>query len=512
MSYRRVRSYRRRDARRYRDLPAQPRPARVPTAVILAVALAAGIAGIGTLSAPHVMALLSASTKAEGPHAAGKAAGIQAAGRLDGFRNAKKAAGMPDACDARARSAGTASCPSATPAGAASAANVNCDIIVPAHPLTAAGLATPYRLTGPDGETPAASGCTMANAANLGAFVQATILDPATGKLSVYEPLVITKGTLPAAAPVVPQLPKGAVVTIDFGFNGDTLTQMGATPRALIQGHCVNGLRGSPFGQVSFCHGTHFFWAASRAERQAKLTVPSAGVSAKTGQACPTTRAFTLVDQDQSDNVTTQYLLTAAGRTAQFNKTNVAAMTRATVISNGSDNALLDDFLDPVLGCKPFTAPDLSQGGAPGTSQALDELSAARSQAAPVALVPENDPMTLVNNALSVTKTNHYRSMVGQPDISAKNNAADSPANYCRNMTNIQTRFLSNHEALLASGPSPVPSVGNNLLSFMANRLIMSYVNLNCQKFGVRNPVKVTLNRHGVATSATFDQAANGNR
>jgi hypothetical protein len=37
--------------------------------------------------------------------------------------------------------------------------------------------------------TPAASGCNMANAGNLGAFVQATILDPATGALSVYEPL-----------------------------------------------------------------------------------------------------------------------------------------------------------------------------------------------------------------------------------------------------------------------------------------------------------------------------------
>jgi len=71
-------------------------------------------------------------------------------------------------------------------------------------------------------------------------------------------------------------------------------------------------------------------------------------------------------------------------------------------------------------------------------------------------------------------------------------------------MMNIQTRFLSHHEALLAAAPSPVPAVGNNLLSFMANRLIMSYVNLNCQKFGVKNPVKVTFDSNGAATSATF--------
>jgi hypothetical protein len=376
---------------------------------------------------------------------------------------------------------------------------------VPAHPLSAAGLATPYQLTGPDGQTPEASGCTEANAENLGAFVQATILNPATGTLSVYEPLVITQGTKPAAVPVVPRLPRGAVVTIDFGFNGTNLTQVGATPRALLQGHCVNGLRGSIFGQVSFCNGAAFFRAAHRSEARGKLVVASAGTSPVTGQACPTTRDFRIVDQDQSDNVTTKYLLTAAGQTAQLNQANTAALPDATAISNGSDNALLAGFVDPALGCKPFTAPDLSQGGTPGTSQALDELSAARSQAAPVALIPENDPMALVDNAFSAAKTNLYRSSVGQPVISAANNAADSPANYCQNMLNIQTPFLSDNQAVLASAASPVPSVGDNLLTFMANRLSMSYANLNCQDFGLKNPVTVTLNGDGVAAAASFD-------
>src|SRR5579862_3162547 len=138
----------------------------------------------------------------------------------------------------------------------------SCDIIVPARPLSATGLATPYRLTGPQGTRSAAWGCTMANAANLGAFVQATILDPATGALSVYEPLVITQGTKPAITPVVPRLPPDAVVTIDIGFNGTTLRQIGGTSRALGDGRCVNGLGNSLFGQVSFCNGTAFFRAA----------------------------------------------------------------------------------------------------------------------------------------------------------------------------------------------------------------------------------------------------------
>jgi hypothetical protein len=161
--------------------------------------------------------------------------------------------------------------------------------------------------------------------------------------------------------------------------------------------------------------------------------------------------------------------------------------------------------MDPALGCQPFTAPDLSQGGTPGTSQALDELSAARSQAAPVALVPMNDEMAMVGSHFSVAKTNLYRASVGQPAISPGNNKADSPAKYCQNMVNIQTPFLAANQALLASGPSPVPSVGDNLLTFMANRLSMSFANLNCQNFGLKNPVTVTLDSNGVATAATFD-------
>ena len=375
---------------------------------------------------------------------------------------------------------------------------------MPARPLSAQGLATPYQLTGTNGASPAASGCNMANSANLGAFVQATILDPATGKLSVYEPLVITQGTTPAAAPVVPTLPAGAVVTIDFGFNGTNLSQVGATANALRQGRCVDGLNGSIFGQVSFCHGVAFFRAARRAEAEGRLVVPSAGTSPKTGQACPTTRSFGVVDQDPSDNVTTDYLLTASGQTAQFNAANQAALPGAADIVNGSDNKLLTAFLDPTLGCTPFEAPDLSQSGTAGSSQALNELSAAASNVTPSALVPENDEMVLVNNAISAAKTNLYRRNIGQPVISGANNAADSPATFCQNMVNVQTPFLSASQALLATGSSPVPTVGNNLFTFLANRLSMSFANLGCQDFGLTDPVTITADGNGVATAATF--------
>ena len=187
--------------------------------------------------------------------------------------------------------------------------NANCDIIVPANPLSARGLATPYQLTGTGGRTPAESGCQMSNAAKLGAFVQATILDPATGALSVYDPLVVTQGTRPDVKPSVPVIPANAVVTIDFGFNGKDLLPVGATPATLADANCVNGQAGSLFGQASFCNGVSFFNAVQEDEREGLLKVPSPGTSdqiipsggdAGTGQACPVTRNFEVADQSSA--------------------------------------------------------------------------------------------------------------------------------------------------------------------------------------------------------------------
>ena len=415
------------------------------------------------------------------------------------------ASATPSAVAASATPSAVAASPSAAASAPAAAANVSCDIVVPANPLSATGLATPYQLTGTGGMTPAQSGCTMANFAALGAFVQATVLDPATGKLSTYEPLVITQGTQPAVKPVVPTLPAGAVVTVDFGFNGTNLTLVGANRRALAQGRCVNGLNGSIFGQVAYCNGTGFFQAVNRAEAAGTLTVPAAGTSAATGSPCLTTRSFEMIDQDQSDNVTSTYLLNGNGQTAQDNAANEAAVAGGQKINNGSDNLLLDAFLDPIMGCTPMQAPDLSNAGTMGTSQALDEIMAAKDANAPIALVPENDEMVLVNNAASTTKTNLYRSNVGQAPISAANNAADSPANYCQNMVNVQTPFLAKNQTLLTGGPTPVPGTGNNLFTFMANRLNMSFTNLGCQNFGLTNPVTVTLDGNGAAIAATLN-------
>jgi hypothetical protein len=399
-----------------------------------------------------------------------------------------------------------------------SAVNTNCDIVIPAHPLTAKGLATPFLLTGPAGTSPAASGCQMINSLQLGAFVQATILDPATGKLSVYNPLVITKGTKPAVKPVVPKLPRHAVVTIDIGFNGEILRQAGATPQALAQGRCTDGEPGSPFGQVSFCNGPAFFKAAFAAERAGKLTVPAARFSKRmvatagvlgTGRECPSVRNFDMVDQDPSDNVTTAYLLDpATGRTAQDTAANKARMPDAKVLMNGSDNALIDDFLDPALGCTPFEAPDLGNHGALTTSQALDELFAARNEPKNAALVPENDGMVLDRGgSIDLAKTNLYRSEVGQAPVSSQNQESSSPQMFCQNVINIQGAFIAANQDLLAAAPSPVPTAGDSLYTFLASRLAGSFDDLNCKNFGLAQPVTMVTNGAGAATQATINTA-----
>ena len=155
----------------------------------------------------------------------------------------------------------TSTAASATPAAASATStatqnastNADCELIVPARPLTATGLATPYQLTGPGGQNPAASGCTQANP-NLRAFVQATILDPDTGRLWVYEPLVITAGTNPAVAPVRPRLPKDAVVNLMFGFNGNDL-ELAGTNGGTLAGTNGGTLAGTNGGTLAGTNG-----------------------------------------------------------------------------------------------------------------------------------------------------------------------------------------------------------------------------------------------------------------
>jgi hypothetical protein len=274
-----------------------------------------------------------------------------------------------------------------------------------------------------------------------------------------------------------------------------------------IQGENFNG-EFSSFTQVGACNAVAFFAAANAAIKAGMLTVPAPG-NAVDGKNCLTTRSFALIDQDQSDNVTTEYLTTADGQTAQDTAANRQSLSGATVLFNGSDNGLLDLFVDPALHCSPWEAPNLADGGAPAPALPLDELQAAAwagsGGSGPEALVPLNDPMTLDNEGnFSTDKTNTYRSIMDMPPLPA----GESPSAYCSDMEQIQGTRIQQDVNLLMNAPSPMPDAADNLFTFMAMRLQQSFMNLNCASFGMTNDVSTTMNGDGVVVAACFLQQA----
>ena len=380
--------------------------------------------------------------------------------------------------------------------------NPDCSLIVPPDPLSAKGLATPYQLFATD---PNNGPCNETNDAQA-AFVQAAVFDPATGQVSVYHPLVIDAGTKPAVAPVVPTLPKNAIVSLYFGMNGDNLTLTAEAPRTLSEANCINGTSGSVFGQVAFCNTQAFFHAANAAISRGTLQVPPLG-KASDGLPCPTVRDFYVVDQDQSDNLPTLYLITTKGLLAQYSAKNVAALKGAVTLGNPSDNRLMDVFLDGAMGCKPFMAPDLGDPGQMVPAQALNELQARMEQETPVAFIPGGDPMSQFAGNDDRSKVNEYRRAVDQPTADSYEDI--DTARYCRQMLRIAPQRLLNNKKALSGFYSPDTGAATNLYNFMGQRFVASYEILNCQTLvNIADPISVTMNADGVTTATAISQTA----
>jgi hypothetical protein len=382
------------------------------------------------------------------------------------------------------------------------AQNPNCTIIVPEAPLTAAGLATPYQLTATD---PTDGECHETNT-NSSAFVQAAIFDPATGQISIYNPLVIDQNSMPepGAAPVPPTLPDNAIVALWFGFNGNNLVQQGAKPGVLEANGCVNGLPNNVFGQFSYCNAPAFFKAANRAIRKGQLQVPPLGM-ASDGLPCPTVRDFFVVDQDQSDNLPVTYLMSADGMLAQKTAANARVLTGAATLGNPSDNGLVDRFLDPDLGCTPWKVADLADPGGQLPGLALNELQARAYQRSPVALIPAGDPMVLDGDgSVDLAKVNAYRRGVDQPEAHASWQA--DTARYCRHMLRIAPARLLLNQELLLNKPSPVKDAADSMFTFLAQRFVASYDILGCADLlDMPDPISFTPDINGRAISATIN-------
>lgn len=342
-------------------------------------------------------------------------------------------------------------------------ANPDCTLKAPANPLSARGLATAYEL-GSGGKT-----CTETSS-DTAAFVQATIFDPATNTLTVYNPVVKDAGqALLGAAPPVPVLPPGAVVSIWVGFNNDTLKMTG-----LGRGSFVN------FAQQSYANSIPFFSAVNRAVRRGTLAVPPLGTSPVDGMACPSSRDFSIVDQDQSDNNVQSY--------------------PAYGVSNGSDMGTTR-YTARALGCTVWTVPNLSVPGTVTTSGQMLEVQAATYQRAPVALVPGLDPFVVnPDGSRNLGLQNLYRLMVDQPLTFNGNDTK----RYCQNLASTGAARLK-ADAAAEGAVASSNGTGTNLATQLAGRFAASWANLTCETLtGQPSPITVTTDANGVFTSAMY--------
>src|SRR5436190_589847 len=294
------------------------------------------------------------------------------------------------------------SCASAAASAPATAASA------PAASAPAASASAPTASAPAAASSAAAVPCPSASG-SAGATTGATTADftiPPNGQVQIYNPLVINQGTTPAVAPVAPTIAAGSQVILSLGFNGNALALVGPGAQ---QGNCIDAFGNSLINQTPQCNAANFYRMANAEIARGTLTVPATGTG-KDGQACQTTRDFGLIDQDQSDNVVASYLFNpATGQTAQATAANKATAAAAMIESNGSDNGLLNNFVDVALGCTPFTAPNPTNPNGASGSQALDELSARANQKGTIALLPVNDPQLLVGGQFSIGKTNAYR-------------------------------------------------------------------------------------------------------
>ncbi len=425
-------------------------------------------------------------------------------------------------------------------------AQVNCNLAVPNNPLTAAGLGSVYPLT------PGDAGCSQSNN-GVQAFVQAAIYDPNAHAIYVYNPLVADGNSAPpggppqpahyAISPIIPKLPTGAVVGIWFGYNGENLKLTGT---AVNNGTCF-----TMFGQFGYCNTTAF-WNAVNADPMLTKTVANGGVvpnrgTGNDGNKCPTSRSYSIVDQDPSDNLPESFLLTteATPREAQNTAANQTKLTNESigfnVQINPSDEAVLDKFIDPALSnpaygnpagsCTPWLAKDLSDptGATFSPSLALNELQATvYGDPALVSLgdtftlnptftqPPSPGPFPLLGTpaynayvaARSLTRTNEYRAAVNEAiATSAASNASNgspqdaSVATFCAGMFRYNfvgdgspADLLFNQDYLdFTNAPAqPFPTMDDSLFGFLAARFGASYDLLGCAAiFNQPNPVTV---------------------
>ncbi|KAJ3123787.1 hypothetical protein HK100_011481 [Physocladia obscura] len=368
---------------------------------------------------------------------------------------------------------------------------MDCVVKLPHNALTAKGLSTPWTVTGCDQTVNPT-------------FAECVSVNPTTGAIGVYSPLLINDGSTNFITPTVPKLPANAVVGCWFGTNGATTTLAGATTQAKCTSPGVQLL------QFAACNAPAFFAVADK-----KSTIPALGTGLN-GKPCYTIRSFEIIDMDQSDNVVTSFLQDPnTNKLAQTTIANQKALPNATEITNGSDNLLLDAAYRPALGCTAFTAPNLADPtGPPVGALALNELQAKKYQGHPVALIPDFDPFVVTNNTADIHKQRIYRAAVNQPPPPTGAAATNEQLKYCEHMLNITAPGYITDLKFLSNKTSPAPANGKDLFTFLGQRFAASWAGLTCNTLipligangtAVSGPITANFDDNGVCISVTFN-------
>jgi len=199
---------------------------------------------------------------------------------------------------------------------------------------------------------------------------------------------------------------------------------------------------------------------------------------------CPTSRDFFTVDAQQSSGLISSYIITKSSLIAQntiTNMKNLGIQVLSNLTNIATDEVVLADIIT-ALGCTQWKVKDLTDPNNVNnlTTLATNEIQAAAYQASPIALVPNNDLMTIINGQQSVQKVNAYRSGCDQPGIQTLIQA-DGTA-YCQNLYYVTPKRLNLNSALFSKYPSPNPNIATNLYAFLCYRFSNTFGpnGLNC--------------------------------
>ena len=307
---------------------------------------------------------------------------------------------------------------------------------------------------------------------NLQAFVEADIINPRTGSIKVYNPLVITEGTQPPPAGAA-RVPRGDVVAIMFGFNGGNLLLTGTEKR------CSRTTASTAsrvlLSQVAYCNSPAFYRAANRDIARGVLKIPPLATG-DDGQPCPLPATSPWWTRPRRQHGRRLPADRENGRPPRTGQGDAAALSEGPRRSTTAATTRWSQVMDPALGCARYRLHDKTAPARCRLRQVTPtNCCATAARTTPVALVPLNDPMTQVNGHNNRARPTRSRYELDQALIGQGGELAED---YCEDMMQIGIQRVQQD-----SGKSPTsrPSCRTRATTcsrFMAAPASASFENL----------------------------------